>query len=348
MKLLTPASLALATALLLSACAAGPSDSAEPGGTQEAPESTQEAFELAFIMTNLGNPYNDSITAGLEAAADELGFNLTVVAPAAAGAADQIPFIEDQITRGVDAIMINANDPAAVQPALEQAIAAGIRVFAINSDQLADIRTTAFTPVDFGIVPADQLNLLSDLIGGEGEFAILSATTTATFQKTVVDAQLELLKSTPAYAGLELVQVAYGDDDPQKSATETQALITAYPNLQAIIAPTTVGLAAAAQAVESAGLGGQIQVTGLGTPDQMRAYVESGTVEAFQLWDPILHGYVTAYFVNAILANDISGAAGDALEVPGSGMLTIGPDGILFTQETLTSFNAGNIAEYSF
>jgi rhamnose transport system substrate-binding protein len=335
MKVLATASIALAAVLAVSGCSATGSTS---GGD----------FELTYIQTNLGNPYNDSISAGLEKAADELGFELTVVGPAAAGAADQIPFIEDAITKGADAILINANDAAAVTPSLEQAVAAGIKVFAINSDQLADIRTTAFTPVDFGIVPGDQLDLLSSLIDGSGDFAILSATTTATFQKTVVDAQLALLDSNPAYADLNLVKTAYGDDDPQKSATETQALITAYPDLKAILSPTTVGLAAAAQAVESAGLGGKIQVTGLGTPDQMRAFVESGTVAAFQLWDPILHGYVTGYFVIAILAGEIAGAAGDSLEVPGSGTLTIGPDGVLFTQETLTSFNADNIADYSF
>lgn len=322
-----------------SSTAASAAASAAPAG---------DPYEMVFIMTNLGNPYNDSITQGLEKSASELGFTVESVGPAAAGAADQIPFIQDAITKGVDAILINPNDPDAVKPALEQAKAAGIQVFAINSDQIPDLRVTAFTPVDFSIVPADQLDLLSTLTGGETDFAILSATTTATFQKTVVDAQQELLKSDPAYAGLNLVKVAYGDDDPQKSTTETTALLSAYPDLGAILSPTTVGLAAAAQTVEAAGEGGQVVVTGLGTPDQMRAYVKSGTVEAFQLWDPILLGYVSGYFTDATLDGTITGAAGSTLDVPGSGPLTVSDTGVLFTQTELTTFNAENIDQYSF
>ena len=38
-------------------------------------------------------------------------------------------------------------------------------------------------------------------------------------------------------------------DEPQKSATETEALFSKHPQLKGIIAPTTVGLASAAQVV---------------------------------------------------------------------------------------------------
>ena len=39
---------------------------------------------------------------------------------------------------------------------------------------------------------------------------------------------------------------AYGDDEPQKSTDQTQALLSKYPDLKVICAPTTVGIAAAA------------------------------------------------------------------------------------------------------
>jgi rhamnose transport system substrate-binding protein len=305
-------------------------------------------YKLVFIQTNVGNPYNDSITSGLKKAASELGYSFEVAGPAAAGAADQVPIIQDQIAKGVHAILINANDPASVTPALNQAKAAGIKVFSINSDQLSDIRVAAFTSVDYGLVPANQMNSLAKLMGGKGEFAIMSATTTATFQKTVVAAQKALLKSDPKLKNLKLVKVAYGDDDPQKSTTETQALLLKYPKLKAITAPTTVGLAAAAQAVEAAGKGGKIIVTGLGTPNQMRKYVKSGTVKEFQLWDPILLGYVSGYVVNAVLEGKIAGAPGDSVPVPGNGVLKINSSGVVIAQKALTSFNAKNIDKYNF
>ena len=55
------------------------------------------------------------------------------------------------------------------------------------------------------------------------------------------------------YKNMKLVKIAYGNDDPAESAKQTQALLQAYPNLKAIIAPTTVGIQAAAQELQQEG-----------------------------------------------------------------------------------------------
>ena len=53
---------------------------------------------------------------------------------------------------------------------------------------------------------------------------------------------------------MKLVATVYGDDQPEKSTTEMEALLSNYPNLKGVIAPTTVGIAAAAQVVQSRGI----------------------------------------------------------------------------------------------
>ena len=82
---------------------------------------------------------------------------------------------------------------------------------------------------------------------------------------------------------MKLVKIAYGDDNATKSATETQALLQAYPNLKGIIAPTSVGLPAAAHASPA----GQVPDDrhGSRTPNAMRAYMKSGCVKKFGLWN---------------------------------------------------------------
>ena len=112
--------------------------------------------------------------------------------------------------------------------------------------------------------------------------------------------QVELEK--PEYANMRLVRIAYGDDEPQKSYRETEGLLAAFPNLRGIISPTTVGLAAAAQALETNDAADRVALTGLGLPNQMRSYVKNGTVTAFQLWDPSEMGYAAVYLVDAIRA----------------------------------------------
>ena len=93
------------------------------------------------------------------------------------------------------------------------------------------------------------------------------------------------------YPAIKLDTVAYGDDMADKSYRETQGLIKTYPNLKAIIAPTSVGIVAAAQAVEDAGLAGKINVTGLGLPSEMAGHVHSGASKSFAIWNPIDLGY---------------------------------------------------------
>ena len=118
-----------------------------------------------------------------------------------------------------------------------------------------------------------------------GEIAVLSATSTAPNQNAWIEVMKEELKK-PEYSKLELVEVVYGDDDDTKSYNEAQALFTKYPDLKVIIAPTTVGIAAAARAVTDANLIGKVFVTGLGTPNQMREYVKNGAAPQFALWNP--------------------------------------------------------------
>ena len=57
-------------------------------------------------------------------------------------------------------------------------------------------------------------------------------------------------------------------------------LMQTYPDLKVIISPTTVGIAASARAVQDADKVGEVFVTGLGTPNQMRDYVKSGAAPA--------------------------------------------------------------------
>ena len=59
-----------------------------------------------------------------------------------------------------------------------------------------------------------------------------------------------------------------------------------YPDLKAIIAPTSVGIVAAAQAVTDAGKVGQINVTGLGLPSEMAGHVKSGRVQVLRDLEP--------------------------------------------------------------
>jgi rhamnose transport system substrate-binding protein len=124
--------------------------------------------------------------------------------------------------------------------------------------------------------------------GGKGKFAVLSATPTSTNQNAWIEA---MKRALPAHPGLQLVAVVYGDDVADKSYRETVALLKRFPDLAVIVSPTSVGIVAAAKAVEDEGRSGKVLVTGLGLPSELAGHVSQGTVKSFAIWNPIDLGY---------------------------------------------------------
>jgi rhamnose transport system substrate-binding protein len=309
-----------------------------------------DPVKIVYIGKNTGNPYFDSITGGFEDACKAKGCEFEFVAPATAEATSQIPFIEAQIQRGVNVIGIAPNSPDALNQVLEDARSKGILVLTVNGDITGNeqYRDATILPVNFDIVGRDQVEMVGSLIGYEGEIAILSATTEAPDQNKWIVGMNETLKSDPKYAKMTLVATVYGDDQPEKSTTEMEALLSNYPNLKGVIAPTTVGIAAAAQVVQSRGIADKVAVTGLGLPSEMRDFVKDGTVTAFQLWSPYNEGWLAVHFALGMLDGSIKNEVGATFEVPNLGTITINDKNSINTQAELTTFNKDNIDQFNF
>jgi rhamnose transport system substrate-binding protein len=305
-----------------------------------------KTFRIVYIPKNTGNPYFDSIINGFKKAGEELGYEFTTVAPSTAEGTGQIPFIKEQVQRGVDAIAISPNDPDAVVPALKQAMDKKVRVVCVNSDMNIEGREIAVLPMDFNITGSSQVELLGSLINYEGEIAIVSATTTAPDQNFWIEGMKEALKD-PKYAKMKLVKIAYGDDDPQKSYTEAQALLTAFPNLRGIISPTTVGVAASAQAVETAKVSDKVEVVGLGTPNQMRRFLKNNTIRKFALWSPYNEGYLSGYMIYGMLTGQVKPEVGGKFNVANLGEREFLKDNVVITGPP-TVFDAKNIDDFNF
>ncbi|MCD8196751.1 MAG: substrate-binding domain-containing protein, partial [Lachnospiraceae bacterium] len=149
-----------------------------------------------------------------------------------------------------------------------------------------------------------------DMTGGEGEFAVLSATSTATNQNSWIAAMEQIIESDDKYADLVWVETVYGDDESQKSYDQTESLLTNYPDLEVICCPTTVGILACAQAVQNAG--SSVKVAGLGLPSEMNGYVGDDLPCPYMyLWNPIDVGATAAYAIQCLIDGDTTGAVGE-------------------------------------
>ena len=309
-----------------------------------------DPLKIVYIGKNTGNPYFDSITGGFVDACKSLGCEFEFVAPATAEATSQIPFIEAQIQRGVNVIGIAPNSPDALNQVLDDARSKGILVLTVNGDLVGNEqhRDATILPVDFTKTGPNQVELMGSMIGYKGEIAILSATTEAPDQNTWIAAMNDTLKNDAKYKDMKLVATVYGDDQPEKSTTEMEALLSNYPNLVGVIAPTTVGVAAAAQVVQQRGIADKVHVTGLGLPSEMRDFIKDGTVKAFQLWSPYNEGWLAAYFADGVINGTIKNEVGQKFDVPNLGSITILDKNVMNTQAELTTFDSNNIDQFNF
>src|SRR5919112_261666 len=293
-------------------------------------------LSLTMLPKNLGNPYFDTSTDGAEAAADELGVELEEVGPETASPDAQVSYINTVAQQGKSALILSANDPEALCDAIDEARSADVKVVTFDADTNPDCRDLFINQATAEGIAAKQLELISEEIGGSGEIAILSASANATNQNAWIEMMEKELADNPDYADIELVDTVYGDDDDQKSFDQTEALLQNHPDLKGIISPTTVGIAAAARYLSDSEYKGKVALTGLGTPNQMREFVEDGTVASFALWNPGDLGYLATYAAAALVNGDISGEEGDTFEAGDLGEFEVGADGVVLLGDPYT------------
>jgi len=343
---------ALVAALALGACGSTKSSSSDSSSSSStaAPQSASGApkkgLTIAFLPKQVNNPYFTVSDNGGKQAVTQLGEKFKRVGPSDATASSQVSYINTLTTQKVSAIAISANDPNAVVPALKKAMSSGIKVVTYDSDTAPAGRNLFVNQANAEDLGRSEVQVLGKQLNYTGQIAILSATPNATNQNTWIKFMKDEL-SKPKYKNMKLVKIAYGNDDDQKSFQETQGLLQAYPNLKGIISPTTVGIAAAARYLSSSKYKGKVQLTGLGTPNQMRKFVKDGTVTAFELWDPGKLGQLAGYAAAALASGQINGQQGDSFDAGSLGKKTVGNNGeVLLGPPTV--FDKQNIDEFNF
>jgi len=303
-------------------------------------------YSVAFLPKAIGNPYFDIAFAGGKQAAASNGDTVKQVGPTTADASGQVTFIKSLIQQHVNAIVVSADDPAVIAPSLEQAMSRGIKVISYDSDTLPAARNVFINQASTEQIGRVEIQILGRELGYRGQIAILSAASTATNQNAWIGFMKKEL-TRPRYKNMTLVTIVYGNDDPALSTTVAQGLLTKYPNLRGIIAPTTVGIKAAAQVVDVAHKIGKVIVTGLGTPNDMRKYVKNGTVPVFALWNPGDLGYLAEITAHDVVAGMLKSRVGASYKAGRLGTRTIGANRVVLLGPP-QQFNKQNIGKFHF
>jgi rhamnose transport system substrate-binding protein len=315
--------------------------------TASAATSLKTGLKVFVIPKNLGNAYfttSDSLkSGGALKAVQELKGTGKETSGTQATAASQIPAIQAAITKGANVLLVSATDASALCPTLKQAMAKKIVVVTYDSDAPA-CRSLFINQADSKAIGTSQVDLLAKQLGSSGEIAIVSAAASATNQNAWIANMKTQMKKYPK---MSLVDVVYGNDDPTVSTQVTQGLIQKHPNLKGIISPTTVGIAAAAAVLDTTQYRGKIKLTGLGTPNSLRKYVNDGTIEGFELWNPADLGYLAAYAGVNLASGTLTGKAGQSFKAGRLGSYKVGAKSTVLLGPPFV-FNKDNIAKFHF
>jgi rhamnose transport system substrate-binding protein len=297
---------------------------------------------VAMVPKVIGSPYFDTCAEGAKKVADEFGFELLYTGPTAADAAQQVNIIQDLISKKVDVLIVSANDAQAVAPVLKKAKTAGIKVLTYDADTTPDARDLFINQTTPEILGRHIMDNVAKEIGGSGEYAILTASLTASNQNVWIKWMKD--QQAAKYPDIKLVTIAPSEEDQQKAFTQTQNLVKAYPDLKGIAALSTVAEPGAAQAIEQLNLMGKVKLVGLATPNGMRQYLKSGAAQSATLWDVGKLGYLTMYMAKQLVDGK---ALTDGMDVPTVGKVQYKADSkevimgepLDFTKDNVDTFN---------
>lgn len=272
----------------------------------------------------------DQANRGAQEAAAELGSTgkLEFIGPTPENsAAGQIEMLTTATTQKQHVVMLSNNAGDQIAPAAEAAAAAGTKVVTWDSPIPNGAGESFFVAqVDFGSIGVVMADMAFDLAGGAGEVAILSASPDASNQNAWIEAMKGTMASDAKYKDLKLVDVVYGNDQSEESYNKALGLVDKYPDLKVIMAPTTVGIVAAAKAMQDEGLCEKVKVSGLGLPAEMVSYSLNGCAPQFALWSFVDLGYLTYQASYALATGAIKGEVGEEFTAGRMGTFKIEED----------------------
>lgn len=307
-------------ASLMSSAVMAEAVKATPGG----------AVNVVLLPKFLGILPFDQADRGAQEAAGELGNTGTYqyIGPTPENsAAGQIEMLTTATTQKQGVVMLSNNAGDQIAAVAEAAQAAGTKVVTWDSPIPSGKGESVFVAqVDFGSIGVVMADMVMSLTGGAGEFAVLSASPDAANQNAWIEAMKKTLAEDAKYKDLKLVDVVYGNDQSEESYNKALGLVDKYPDLKVIMAPTTVGIVAAAKALQDEGLCEKVKVSGLGLPAEIVSYTMNGCAPEFALWSFVDLGYLTYYTSYLLGTGAIKGEVGETFTAGRMGDYTIEAD----------------------
>ncbi|MDZ5710759.1 ribose ABC transporter substrate-binding protein RbsB [Jeotgalibacillus sp. HH7-29] len=262
----------LMMSLVLAACSLdSPGSESEDTGSDEG--GSEGAGTIGFSISTLNNPFFVTLAEGAEAQAEEAGMDITVV-DAQDDPAKQASDIEDLIQQGVDIILVNPTDSAAVASAIESANNADIPVITVDrSAEGGEVVThIASDNVEGGRLAG---NFIIEELGGSGNVVELEGISGSSAARERGEGFNEVI----AESDIEVVANQTANFDRAEGLSVMENIIQSGAEFDAVFAHNDEMALGAVEALEAAGMS-DVMVVGFDATDDAVAAVEAGTMAA--------------------------------------------------------------------
>jgi len=276
MKKLAIVFISLSLLLFLGACSMQPPEWAKPAKKEDLKD-----IKIGLSVSTLNNPFFVSLKDGVQKEAKTMGIQVKIV-DAQNDSAKQINDVEDLIQQGVDLLLINPTDSAAISTAVQSANNIGIPV--VTLDRSAEKGKVAT------LVASDNIK------GGEmaAEYIV---------KKLGENVQVAELEGVPGASAtrergkgfhniadkkLKVTDKQSADFDRTKGLTVMENLLQANPDIKAVFAHNDEMALGAIEAINSSGK--DIMVIGFDGNDDALNAIKAGKMEATVAQQPDLIG----------------------------------------------------------
>lgn len=315
------------------------------GAPTNAPARAGKKIKVVDVPKLIGIGYFNATSKGISDAAKELGnVEVKTDGPTKANIDEQVTFLDNYITSGVDGILFAANDPVAIAPVLKKALAKGINVVGYDANSTPNARQWFVNQAEFNGIAKSLVDTLAKETNGQGGFAIVTSTfTTPNQARWIAEMSAYQVKCHPKMKWLETVEA---QEDNNLSFNQASTLINKHGDkLAGIFGMTSVATPASAEAITQAGKCGKVAMVGLATPNAMKPYINKGCIKSAVLWNPVDLGYAAMHVLRATADGTLkagatsvkAGKLGELRVINGSEILLGAP--YVFTKDNISGFD---------
>ncbi|MFT5873122.1 MAG: ribose transport system substrate-binding protein [Clostridium sp.] len=225
----------------------------------------EKTVKIAVVLKAINSDYWKQVKAGADDAGKTLGVEVQVVGPnAETDIAGQTSMMEDQIVKGVSALVVAPSQPSAALTTFDKADAAGIPVILIDTDAEWD-KKKAFVGTGNeagGKVGGDFI--AKSLKAGDDIVMLRGALGDATHDQRIKGATDALTA-----AGFKVSAVQPADSDRNKGMSVMENLLQTHPNVKAVFCSNDEMALGAARALKAANKKDVVVVGFDGSPDAL-------------------------------------------------------------------------------